>query len=351
VAPQQRLARHGTASRLPHLGSGGTGFGLIFHASFFPELFVMEAERLAAEQCWLRTTEPPPSAGGDGARAAVESSLGCAICLSVIDCFEEAACMTCVCEGLFHRRCLERLPQGAEARRRCPYCRREGRILSLQQELSDEHVPTGRQEARLLALRLAKEEDGALASLLLGAEEKLARQHCRLEKELRRLGAEQGPWKLRQLLFPPPANVWARWCRGGGCGGALCCLCGAGVQDFSSLATQGCPCQALFHAACLAQLQGRTPPGRVACCPRCGSGAVLPEGAAVKELLRDRQARHGLSGEEARSRAARLQRRQERQLAWLRGQRRLVARRLTKTEVDQGQKRTSRLRAQRTSQA
>ena len=318
----------------------------------------MEAERLAAAQCWLRTTEPPPSAGGDGARAAAESSLGCAICLSVIECFEEAACMTCVCEGLFHRRCLERLPQGAEARRRCPYCRREGRILSLQQELSDEHVPTGRQEARLLALRLVTEEDRTLASLLLGAEEKLARQHCRLEEELRRLGAEQGPWNLRQLLFPPPANVWARWCRGGGgggggggCGGALCCLCGAGVQDFSSLATQGCRCQALFHSACLARLQGRTPPGRVACCPRCGSGAVLPEGAAVKELLRDRQARRGLSAEEARRGAERLQRRQERQLVRLRGQRRLVAGRLTKTGADQGQKRTSRFRAQRTSQA
>ena len=260
-------------------------------------------------------------------------TLSCAICLASIERFDEASCMSCVCEGVFHIACLARVPVDARCARRCPCCRQRGEILSLDDALHEERALTCRTEVMQLG-KLTPEND----AMLRRAQRELEQKYADLEEGLVELRMQQGNAGLLPLLFPACRGAARTFCafaapwRSFGAS-TRCQLCHQGILEFSSLATQACKCQALFHATCLSSLLKRTPRDRLVVCARCGCSTVSPECLAVKELLRYGQLRRGWLDEsvagshrqEAKRRVLQLRKRQQRQLSQLNHQLELVA--------------------------
>jgi hypothetical protein len=248
-------------------------------------------------------------------------TLTCAICLGSIENFVSASCMSCVCEGIFHKECLERVPTVEPHalhgdRRQCPYCRTRGTIVELHKEVYRMCPPANKRERVEKRVR----QMWTLASSTRDSLEETERELRRMSRllgermnALRRLPG--GAQRYEDLLYPPlRAGVAVPWT-----GKTLCRTCGEGIMGFSDLTTQACHCGALYHLRCLKNVCDRTPTEKIPCCPSCRSLGIVHEGVSVKELVSMAclSSPRGASSEEAREEASAIRAHQGKCLALL----------------------------------
>jgi len=227
-------------------------------------------------------SESPEDASG----AAMET-LSCAICLGSVETFSSASCMSCVCEGVFHKECLERLPVLAPHslqgdRRQCPYCRAEGTIVELHKEVHRMCPPGNKRERVEKRVR-------QMWMLASSTREDLEETEREIRKRTRLLGDQVNALRripgghilLEGLLYPPPRADAGRSSKGK----TSCRSCGDGIMYFSDLSTQACHCGALYHWKCLQNIVERAPPEKILCCPCCRNLGIVQEGVSVKELV------------------------------------------------------------------
>ena len=248
----------------------GTGFRLIVH--YLVLVDAMASSLLAADDTvdHLRELKTILS-GGEAAESDVKETLNCAICMGSISDFFAASCMSCVCEGIFHKDCLERV-ESALGRRRCPYCRTEGRILSL-------HVPYNSRE--LVERRIWRVESQLLRQKLVENEGEIVKRTKLLSEGLCRLKKNPGGEDVYSKLLHPPAVPKRKRTPYK----TFCSLCDEGIMSFSDLMTQCCQCCALYHPSCLKTIESGECPENILCCVECKSVDILPEGVAVKSLM------------------------------------------------------------------
>ena len=199
------------------------------------------------------------------------------ICMQSIVDFASLTCMSCVCSGTFHEKCLlalkpldASLGQDVTSPRSCPCCRRKGVVTNLL-ECFEKMYPVsglrGNLEKRLLQMTPDPVREGLLK----------AEKHLREQKKILNFLVGQvktlDEVSCRTLMFRSPAS----------CLSAGCAMCGEAFEELSDLWSQACACQALFHRTCL-EASGRQ--GVIRCCCRCGSLDVLARGASVQTAAR-----------------------------------------------------------------
>ena len=216
-----------------------------------------------------------------------KETLSCAICLGSIETFLSACCMSCVCEGVFHRECLDKVPKAAPHalqadRRQCPYCRTEGTIVELHKEVHRMCPPGHKREWIEKRVRQMYTLSSSTRNDLEKAERDI-RERTRVLGDqvnaLRRIAG--GPLLLESLLHPPPRPEFGLSPQGQ----TLCRSCGEGILYFSELATQACHCGSLYHAKCLQKIVEGVPAEKILCCPCCRNLGIVQEGVSVKELV------------------------------------------------------------------
>ena len=82
----------------------------------------------------------------------------CCICLSSVESLQLLSCLSCVCEGVFHEDCLERVPRTEEGAllRRCPNCREPGSKVRVKDALDAYLGSRGLDEAEEGPLEVAR---------------------------------------------------------------------------------------------------------------------------------------------------------------------------------------------------
>lgn len=215
-----------------------------------------------------------------------KETLPCAICLCPISHFSSASCMSCVCEGVFHTECLERIQPLAShvlhgEERQCPYCRTVGSIVKLHKEVHRMCPPGGKRERVEKRLRLMWKLSPSARDTLEATERDIRKKSRHLGERLHALKLlHGGPSVYEGLLYPFSQAVATALPDA-----TLCRKCGEGIVDFSDLTTQACHCNALYHSKCLSELVDATPVAMVPCCLVCKSIAFVPNGVSVKELM------------------------------------------------------------------
>jgi hypothetical protein len=216
-----------------------------------------------------------------------KETLTCAICLGSIETFSSACCMSCVCEGVFHRECLECVPKVAPHalqadRRQCPYCRTEGTIVELHKEVHRMCPPGNKRERIEKRVRQMYTLTSSTRDDLEKAEREIRRRTLVLGdqvNELRRLPG--GDLLVESLLYPPlQPELWRS-----PKGKTFCRSCGEGILSFSELSTQACHCSSLYHDKCLQKIVDGAPMEKIMCCPCCRNLGIVQEGVSVKELV------------------------------------------------------------------
>jgi len=216
------------------------------------------------------------SRDGDAAKVSEETeTLSCAICMCAIEDFFDACCMTCVCEGVYHRDCIQRVErtQGAQTSR-CPYCRTEGEVSSLYQSC----LPSARRETLERSIRTLSAPD--LRRTLLSNEEEIRKRSQTLSERLARLKRLKG-----EAAYASIVHVAAELQPVEAPHTTMCLVCRQGILDFSDLTTQRCECSALYHPACLKRAVESAPAEKILCCFGCRKADVSPEGVPVKALV------------------------------------------------------------------
>ena len=249
-----------------------TWFGLIVHSLVLVR--AMAAPLLAAEVVDLMKELKTILYGEDAAELEAKDTLNCAICMGSISDFSTASCMSCVCEGVFHKGCLERV-KSVLGQRRCPYCRTEGRILSLQRVCP----PYNNRED--VERRIWRVDSQPLRDQLVANEKEIWRRTKMLSDGLGELKMLPGGENAYLRLLHKPAVLETNttphttYCR----------VCNEGIMSFSDMMTQCCQCCAVYHPSCLKTVEVGAASEDIVCCLGCKSVDILPEGVKVKSLV------------------------------------------------------------------
>jgi hypothetical protein len=248
-------------------------FGLIVHSLVLVR--VMATPLLAAEEMVDLIKELKTILyGKESAEEAEKETLNCAICMCSISDFFTASCMSCVCEGVFHKGCLERVEQ-VMGRRKCPYCRTEGSILSLQRVCP----PYNNRE--VVEQRIRRVESQGLREGLVQNEKEILRRMKVLTESLHQLKQLPGGEETYSRLLYTPAFLKMKTTPNT----TFCSVCHEGIMSFSDMMTQCCQCCAVYHPSCLKSVEVGARSEDILCCVGCKSVDILPEGVKVKSLL------------------------------------------------------------------
>lgn len=197
--------------------------------------------------------------------AATPEGACCGICLGPIEVFKQLSCLSCVCEGVFHAGCLEKVPRSAtdEPLRRCPNCRAPGEQLLVKDVL----------DAYMGAAEEPDDESMELARL---------RRHLRARAHaLRTLACSRHAKNLLRQLPTPPTRFLPR----GATEGMRCALCRGLLATFRDVSLLSCSCRSLVHGACLDATMGRPPTDAgLWLCEDCQEPFLDPPAVGVKAL-------------------------------------------------------------------
>jgi hypothetical protein len=182
------------------------------------------------------------------ATSSVPDGAICSICLCAVEDVSRLQCLSCVCEGVFHETCLERLQKMDSGLRRCPHCRREGRRISVKTVL-DAYLGAGDEDL----LRLKKHLRARLKAL-------------RTQETVKSLSRKS----FRVLPWTAPEGI-------------RCCLCSGLVETFRDVSLLGCSCCALVHASCMPVAET----GELMYCERCQEPLPEPSAICLKQLTRE----------------------------------------------------------------
>lgn len=207
------------------------------------------------------------------ARSSAPEGACCCICLSSVESLQLLSCMSCVCEGVFHKDCLERVPrtEGGGLLRRCPNCRVPGRKILVKEVL----------DAYLGARGLDEAEAGPSEATRL-------RRHLRARtQQLQKL--TRGSELASGLLFATLPRAPFRFLSRRAPEGLRCAFCRGLLETFRDVCLLDCSCSALAHASCIEAARKKVVDGgrsggekasaSLLLCDRCQD--PLPEPAAV----------------------------------------------------------------------
>ena len=224
-----------------------------------------------------------------------EDTLACCICLDSIKSFSETSCMSCVCEGIFHKECLGLVsvtslhPMRGELRQ-CPYCRTLGTVVELREELAMICPPANKRAAVEKRISFLGRYFASSAKAMKEREAEILKKVTYLGDVMNRLRSDGSDGEKWYSSLVHPCGGIRRRKRGivGG-EGTFCQICEEGILDFSELSSQACRCRALYHQACLTAASSKQPPpqDRIPCCPVCLGLSIIPEGISLKEVARN----------------------------------------------------------------
>ena len=196
----------------------------------------------------------------------------CCICLSSVESLQRLSCMSCVCEGVFHEACLEKVPTTEEGGlRRCPNCRSPGRKIRVTDVLG----------AYLGVEGLEEEGRPSEVSRL--------RRHLRVRtQQLRKLtrGSERARGLLATLSRGPFRFLSRRAPEG-----LRCSFCRGLLETFRDVSLLDCSCSALAHSACVDEARRMASAGgegaSLLLCDRCQDPLPEPAAVCVKSITLD----------------------------------------------------------------
>ena len=180
--------------------------------------------------------------------------------------------MSCVCEGVFHETCLERVPTTEEGGlRRCPNCRSPGKKIRVTDVLGAYLGTKG------------LEEEG------LPSEVSRLKRHLRARtRQLQKLTRSRE--KARGLLATLPRCPF-RFLPRRAPEGLRCSFCRGLLETFRDVSLLDCSCSALAHSACVDEARKKASSGdrevSLFLCNLCQDPLPEPASVCVKSIILD----------------------------------------------------------------